>query len=402
MAIQDNVGVVIYAAPQTTFGTPAATGDAAVGIDRVSTTLNTMKDGFASPVVRPDQQIASFRHGGQRVEGQIEGVLALSSWDTWLPRLMRQSDWATAQTAYTQATGTNVSATGSVFTFGAGSLITAGFKVGDVVRFTTIPAGGAANNNINFRITALTATTMTVFPAPTAFTVQTTFSVVRPGRKLTFGTAKPLMTLEQRYSDLDMCEVFDSMRIGGASIRIPPNGPAGISFQLQGRRGQVFDGSGSPYFTSTTDAAASTMLTGIEGGLRLAGAEMGAVSSLDIQISHNLSSQPVIGTPYVPDIFYGQIVVGGTVTALLEDKTLINAFINETAVDLTAVCYDDANAPEGFLAFNMQNVRLNGASKQVAASGGVMVTFPFQALLQAGGSSTAFDQSTLTIQRSNS
>jgi hypothetical protein len=42
------------------------------------------------------------------------------------------------------------------------------------------------------------------------------------------------------------------------------------------------------------------------------------------------------------------------------------------------------------------------ANKQVAASGGVMVTFPFQALLQAGGSSTAYDQSTLTIQRSNS
>jgi hypothetical protein len=37
----------------------------------------------------------------------------------------------------------------------------------------------------------------------------------------------------------------------------------------------------------------------------------------------------------------------------------------------------------------------------VAASGGVVVTFPYQALLKTGGAGTAFDQSTLTIQRSN-
>lgn len=401
MPIQDQVSVSLYYAFQTTFGSVMPAGTAAFGVERVSSTLNTMKDGFASPVVRPDQQIASFRHGGMRVDGGIEGVLALTAWDAWLAALMRQTDWATAQTAYTQATATNVSATGSVFTFGAGSLITAGFKVGDVVRFSNIPAGGAANNNVNFRVTALTATTMTVFPAPTAFTSQTTFSVVRPGRKLELGTAKRQMTIEQRYPDLDMCEVFDSMRIGGAAIRIPPNGPVGISWQLQGRQGQVFDGAGSPYFTSVTEAPATTMLTGIEGGIRAGGVETTALTSLDIQISHNLSSQPVVGTPFVPDIFYGPIVVTGTLSAMLENKTLVNQFLNESTVDLTAVCYDDAATPEGFIAFNMQNVRFNGAAKQVAAQGGVLVTVPFQALLRSGGAGTAFDQSTLTIQRSN-
>jgi hypothetical protein len=66
-----------------------------------------------------------------------------------------------------------------------------------------------------------------------------------------------------------------------------------------------------------------------------------------------------------------------------------------------AVCYDDAASPEGFIAFNMQNVRLNAASKQVGANGGLLVQFPYQAILKVGGTGTAFDQSTLTIQRSN-
>jgi hypothetical protein len=55
-------------------------------------------------------------------------------------------------------------------------------------------------------------------------------------------------------------------------------------------------------------------------------------------------------------------------------------------------------APEDFLCFNMQRVKLGGATKTVGASSGVIVSCPFSALL---ANATGADASTLIIQRSN-
>jgi hypothetical protein len=49
----------------------------------------------------------------------------------------------------------------------------------------------------------------------------------------------------------------------------------------------------------------------------------------------------------------------------------------------------------------MQRVKFTGVNKTVGPDGGVVATFPFQALLKTGGAGTTFDQSTLVIQRSN-
>jgi hypothetical protein len=385
---------------ESAFGTAATAAGTSQRMRRLQSSLNISKDTFASQEVRPDFQIATARHGGIRVEGGVDGELSLTTWDDWLGALMRNT-WSSGATL-NQSGHTSVAASGSVFTFGSGSLITAGVKVGDVVRFASIPSGGAPNNAVNFRVTALTATTMTVHPAPTTFTSQTTFTMTVTGRKLSVGTAKTSYTIEEYHTDIDLTRRYLGCRIAGGSFRLPPNGIASASWQVMGQTGSVLTSGSAPYFSAATAAPTTSALTGIEGGLRLGGVEMGAVTSLDFSLSNNLTAQPVIGTPLVPDIYYGLFTASGTLTAYLESESLINAFLNETDVDLVCVCYDDAAAPEGFLAFNFQRIKLNGAQMQIGAGGGVMVTFPFQALLKTGGAGTAFDQSTLVIQRSNS
>ena len=132
MDTQTAVATTIAFAPEADFGVMGS--GAGQLIRRATSSLNTQKDGFASNEVLPNYQIASFRHGGQRVGGQIDGELSTESYDDWFEALLR-GNWANG--ASVSETGhTSVAASGSVFTFGSGSLITAGFKLGDTVRFS--------------------------------------------------------------------------------------------------------------------------------------------------------------------------------------------------------------------------------------------------------------------------
>lgn len=400
MAVQPNVETTVAYKAETVFGTPPSASSAQF-IRRVSTNLALNKDVFASNEVRSDLQVADVRHGGRSARGSIDGELSVQTYDDWLEALLRGTWTAGVSVSPADfATGVTVATSGatSTLTFaGAGSLLTKGFKVGDIVRATGLTT--AANNNKNLRITALTATVMTVFPAIAAQAQQATgWAVSVAGRKLTNGVVARSFTIEQAMPGAATFERFTGMRVNGATIGVQPNGIASVSWDFLGQNGTV---SGTQYFTSPTAETTTGVLSGVDGALRLNGEEQAVVTSMQINVTNNCSLTPVIGSVISPSIFYGRQVVTGTISAYIEDANLINAFINETEVDLVAVLQASGAAPQDFLAFNMQRVKLNGAQKTVGPDGGVIAQFPFQALLKAGGAGTAYDTTTLTIQRSN-
>jgi hypothetical protein len=404
MPIQANVNSTIAFKAETTLGVAAgATG--AQFLRRVSTTLATAKDAFASNEVRPDQQISDVRHGARSVRGGIEGELSTQTYDAFLEALLRGT-WATGVTAGPAqfATGVTIAdgpAGQSTLTFaGASSLLTLGFKIGDIVRGTGLTTPG--NNATNLRIVALTATVMTVTPRIAATAQQAAgWTVAVTGSKLVMGSLLRSFTMEVNHPDIDISEQFLGCRIGGANINVPPNGMSTVAFDVMGLNGSILTGAAAPYFTSPTAAPNTGILSGLDGALRLGGVEQAVVTGLQINVTDSLSMTPVIGATISPDVFYGRSVVTGNVSAYLENETLINAFLNETEVDLVAVCESGSAANADFLTFNMQRVKLNTAQRTIGPDGGVIVQFAFQALLRSGGSGTAFDQSTLVIQRSN-
>lgn len=396
MSLQSAVRTQLVYKAETTLGElPGASG--AQAIRRVSSSIGLTKDAFTSNEVRADMQIADVRHGGRSVRGNIEGELSVQTWDEWIAAVMRGT-WTAGVSASPSdfATGITSSNTGT-FTFaGAGSLITKGFKVGDIVRVT----GVTGNTNTNFRITALTATVMTVHPKPaTQAQVASGWTVAVVGSKLLPGVLAPSFTIEQSHLDIDASERFVGCRVGGANINIPPNGIATVQWDVLGLDGAVLTGASAPYFTGVLPETSTGVLTGIEGGVRLNGAEQAIVTGIQINLSNNLSLQPVVGTPIAPDIFYGRTVVTGQVSAFLSDEALINVFVNESLVDLVVQANASGAAPQGFLCFNMQGVKFTGYSKTIAAEGGVIVQFPFQAVL--ANSVANADVASISIQRSN-
>lgn len=398
MAVQENVGVLVTYAVESTFGTAPSGSGTSQRLRRTTSSITLQKDTFASAEVRPDQQISAFRHGGHRVAGAIEGELSTQTYDDLIEAVMR-STWA-AGVALDESDFTSLTVSSGVWTLGAGNPSTLGLRIGDIIDVTNMSVAG---NNTRYRITAMTATTFTAIKTSDGSVAadngaDSACNIAVVGKKLVFGTTKRSYSIEHSYPGVDVARRFDGCRFSGASFRVPPNGIVTCSFEVMGQTGVVLDAGSAPYFTNATDAPNTDVLTGIEGGLRLGGVEQGIVTGFDLQISHNMNTTPVIGTELVPDIFYGRIVVTGNVSFYLADKELVEAFINEEELDLVLVCEDAAGT--GFIAFNMQRVKLGAASDAPSGDGGVIVSAPFQALLKSSG--TGFDQTTLSIQRSNS
>jgi hypothetical protein len=397
MPLQSNVNVTLRYGAESTFG--VASSDAGRLLRRASSTIAPSKDSFTSNEVRSDQQVSDVRHGTRRAQGVLTGDLSLESYDDFFAAVMRSS-WVAGVTA-SQATLLSVTASNSAgtFTFGGGSLLTAGFKVGDVFRFTLgVPA---ANLNRNFRITSLTGTVMGVFPKPTDMASQSSFTLGVRGRKLLMGTAMPSFTIEQNMPDLDITELFTGMRVGELALSLTPAGVATANFSFQGRDFEVRNLAQAPFFTSPVAETTTGVLSGVQGNVSFNGAVSSVVTQLDLSVNLNLSSQPVVGSQVVPDIFYGRSVVTGNISAFIEDISLLNAFINESEIDIVAQLDAAGADPKDFLTINMQRVKLTGLNKTIGPDGGVMASFPFQALLKPGGTGTAFDQSTVVFQRSN-
>lgn len=398
MALQSSVNVTLAYGSETTLGT-ASNGSGQL-LRRVSSNLSLTKDAFSSNEVRPDQQIADLRHGMRRVSGGFEGELSLQTYDELLEALLRGT-WAAGITASdTDFTNYTASAIASQFTFGGGNAISKGFRVGDVFRFTS---GGGSNADRNFRITAISGAqnrVLTVTPAPAAVgNAVTTFGIAVVGRKLLCGTEQRSFTVEQKLPDLDVSELFKGCRVNSASFSLPPTGLATVSFDIMGQDGEILTGNNAPFFASPTAAPNTGIFAGVSGSLRLAGAERGVVTGVDFQVTNNMSMQAVVGAQIAPEIFYGRLVVTGNVSAYLQDESLINTFLNESEVELVVQMDLPGSAPASFMVFNFPRIKLQGSSKTIGPDGGVIASFPFQALLP---SATGLDVSSLVVQRSNS
>lgn len=401
--IQTQVSVSIVAAAEGTFGTAALAGAAdAKRIRRVGSTLNIGKDAYTSAEVRNDQQIADMRHGTRRAAGGIEGELSIGSYDQFLEAVLRGT-WAAgdvmSEVEFTSVTG---DAAASTLTLGGGDPIAEGVRVGDVIRLTGsgIPA---ADRTVNYRVTGFSGTNnrvVAVSPAPTTYAAVNVFGLAVAGKKVLVGTQRRSFTLEQVYPEVDASELFVGMRVGAAALRLPPTGMATISLDFQGTNGTLLKGAASPYFSAPADQTTGSVLAAVNGALRVRDKDVAIVTGLDLAVNLNLSSQPVVGSNFVPDIFYGVTTLTGNLSAYFDSTELMEAFLNEEEFDIVGVFEAATGSPKDFIAFNMQRVKFTGNSKSIGADGGVILSLPFQALLNQQASNSGFDVSTLAIQTS--
>lgn len=382
----------------------AATDPGASGgqlIRRVSSSLALSKDTYQSAEIRPDRQIADFRHGTKRVQGNISGELSPLTYKDFFAAACR-GNWSVAavtgdQTGFTSLAADNATAK---LTFGGGNPISAGLRAGMVIRFTDLSA--AANNGKNFVILAIGGGSnreLTVYPAPVTMTADTAFSFTTVGRQLIVPASSHVrrkLAVEIYNEDLDISRLFTELRVGGFNAQMPATGMSTVDFEFMGRNMQLLTGGSAPFFTAPSAVTTTGLLAAVNGLLRVSGTTVAVVTGANIQLNLNPSAEAVVGSNLVPEIFLGRANVTGQLTAFFDSPDLIQDYINEEEIELLTYLTATSAVNSPAMTFFLPRLKLGGADIQTQGEGGQSITLPFQGL-KYEGSAPGVENTTLQI-----
>lgn len=386
---------------EVTYGTVPVAASAQL-LRRVTSTVDLNKDVYQSTEIRPDFQIADYRHGVRRIKGTINGELSPKTYSDFLSSACKRD--FTAGVATTTMTLTIAGAAGAwTLTRAAGSYLTDNIKIGDVVRLTGCTNAG--NNGKNIMITALTALIATgivlnasVLTPETSGALSVTMTEVG---KVTYvpstGHTDNSYSIEHWFSDIAQSEVFSGCKIDKCALNMPPTGMSTGAFDVLG---QNITTAASEYFTSPAAITGTGVLAAVNGVLLVGGVAQVVVTGLSINIDPAFSGDPVVGANTIPNQFAGPVMVSGQFTAYFTDATLRDLFVNETESSLMVALTTDNTASADVLVFSMPRIKVGGQAKNDGV-GGVIQTFPFQALYNTnGGVGTSTEQTTIRIQDS--
>lgn len=365
------------------------------------------KAAVQSALVRGDGQQLRGRHGSRRTSGTYSSEIGMGRADAVWEALMR-SAWSTADLTITQSAMTSVTTGANTIVAAAGSWITQGLRVGDVIRATGLP--DAANNGKNLRVTGLTATVITVAETLVVnASADTAFSIVRPGRVLINGAAgamtKSYFTIEEHLYDLDASEVYADCRWGRGMIRLNPDGMLDSEFGWTGTgEMDVVNGVSAPHFTSPTDPT-ELSLAASEAVIRLGSNDVLDLTAFDFTLDLQPTAPTVVNpTGISPDVFMGTMQVSMNLTVLLKDLQALADFDAETQLSLHLLASENETAPSDFFSLVVPNFTLGSVAKSaLQKSGGARtVTLGIPAdLVGKDNRGGAFDPTTVKIQVSN-
>lgn len=407
MAIASGIDTIVSYKKQSAQGTKAI-ASSAQSLRRVESSLQLAKDTYQSREKVSHQQIVDMRHGTRRVVGAINGELSPGTYADFMGSLLRKDFVAGATTGAITDVAAAAGPPGT-FTRVTGSYLADGIKCGDVVQWSGW-ATATENNGVNYRITNLTATVMTVGTATTGASggdevvgaesagASVTCTVV--GKKTympTTGFTTDWYTIEHWYPGVTLSEQFYDVQVSGMRLTLPATGMATVGFDFVGLN---MARATSLYFTSPTAATSTGIEAAVNGYIRVAGSDQGVITGATINAVRTLTGTPVVGSNYMPGLSSSQLVVAGQITAQLESGALRDLFVDETETVINLMLKTGSSTSADFLGLTMSRVKFGGAAKD-DPEGPVIQTLPFQALIDtAGGSGTDTENSTLVIQDS--
>lgn len=387
-----DVGVKLESALNTA---PGVTGAELFRYTKGTPGLSMSRALIESNEVRKDMMMAMARMGSKSVGGSLNGEISDGSYETFLEATMR-STW-TAEQTITEATGggpTSVTTTTSTIVGNSGSWITAGVRVGDIIRPTNFTDAG--NNNINLRVTGLTATTITVAGTPLTLNASPDSSFTITILKKLVSAATPTRRsfwIEQYYRDIDVSHFFGGCRFGGFSITGNPNGMATIEFRLVGIEQTTDSGQGGAYYTTPTEHT-SIGLTMVDSIIRFDGADVG-VSAFTLNYDLQPSTQPLSGTVLSADVYDNEARLSGSVSMNKEDAADIDNFGSETEIELHAMLVEPEAEPKTAFGIFIPRLKLTGVGGPIGNPGPLVETKPFTA--GPKDNTSGYDQTNIMI-----
>lgn len=312
--------------------------------------------------IRSDGMRTRGRHGSQRTTGVNESELSLGNQDDIIEAVMRGTYGTSLVITEATASLTSITTTTSTIVAGGGSWITAGLRVGDVVRLTGHST--AANNSINIPIVGLTASTITTTTALTLnATPDTAFTITRPGRKVINGTTQRYFTIEEYEADIDQSEVYQDAKFTSMTLSMSPDGLIMINPTWTGTGQKLVEPTGSsPYFTTPTLTTGAPMAV-IDAMIAVNGVSVVDLTALSLTFDIGSETPAVLASKYAPDIYTGQMAISGSITALRKDLAYESAFLDETQLSLHILAVELESEPKDFVSIYVPNFTLGKVDK---------------------------------------
>lgn len=362
---------------------------------------------FASNEVRRDGMATRGRHGSRKTSGAYTSELSLGVADDVMAAVFRGA-WSVADLQVTQSDFTSLTTTTSTIVLMSGSPIALGFRVGDIIRLTN-QATSTTNNGKNLRITALSATTITVAETLVLNAVaDTTCEITRTGRVLTNPAVGSLLktyyTIDEYEADNDVSESFSdciwgSMKFGMAKNSIITFDPAWVG---NGQSAANASGS-SPVLTSPTEPT-GTPLSVVDATLRVGSTDRVDLTGFDLTFDITPSSEEVIGSVYSPDVWPGNMQISANLSMLRSDLSFLTDFMAETQYSIHVLAVENTSEPKNFVSLYIPNLTLGGVAKSAIAKAGSArtqtVSIP-AALVGKDDRGSGYDATMAKIQVSN-
>lgn len=351
-----------------------------------SVSLKLAKDTYKSAERRSDRQIADFRHGTRHVTGAVDGELSPKTYGEFFQALLRGTWAATAALGSSGLTSVSAVKSTSKISFGGGDPVALGARVGQIMQLTNV----AENASENFLILGFGGTSnrdVTVFPAPENMTADSSFSVSFPGKTLiapSSGFVKYKVGVENYNSDIAFARLFTESRITAVDIKLPATGMSTVEFTLMGRNQEIYSATSglgvAPFFTSPAVETTEGLEAAVNGVIAVNGTPVGVVTSLEIKIDLGGSDDPVAGQDVVPEIFTGTATVTGTLSAMLQDGTFLDAFADEDEVSVLVYLTTTSAPNTPAMSFYLPRIKYTDADVADSAEGALVQSLPFQAL----------------------
>ena len=404
MAVSQGISKISVFAKQTALGTPNLTASAGQILRRVSSVSQLDRNTYANTEINPDQQDRGISYGLKKPTNKFQGLLSAGTYSVWMGSLLRQTFAAGISVA---AVSITVAGAGPTYTLtrAAGSYLTDGLKVGDILRLS-VGTFNAANINKNLVVSALTATVATVYPLNNSAMVAegpiagSTYSVY--GKKTLApitGQTNDYYTFEEWYSDIAKSDLFTDMKINKMDIKLPGTGNCTADFELVGL-GRTL--STTQQMTTPTSVTTTPVLTAVNGDLIINGTEFLAATSMTLTVDTGIAlAEGVVGSNTAVDLVRGLIKVSGSITGLFTDQTIQTLYQTETPINITFIASADQTATSTFICFNIGRLKFTGDAPD---DGQKMIarTYNFTAEYNLnGGAGTAYDATILAIQDSN-
>ena len=383
---------------ETTFGVlPTAAG--AQTIRRVSSSFNLTKETYQSEEIRTDYQLSDFRHGVRSVEGNVSGELSAGTYADFLASALARNWTAATPSALGSTTIASVGGTYTI-TRTTGSYLTDGVRVGNVIRLTGF---ATANNDKNLLVIALTATVATVITlngntlTPETVASGGTYAVTGKSTYApTTGHTDDSYSFESWYSDIGQSEVYVGNKVNTVGIALPATGLTTVEIGFMGQ--DLKQRGTTQYFTSPTAQGTNGIFAAVNGALIVNGAPVALVTSANININRNMTSEAVVGSNIKPEIYEGRIVVEGDFSTLFQDGTFAGYFDTEAEISLVIALTANSSANSEFMSFTLPRLKLSTDTKDDGEKGLVSQN-SFQALKGTGAN--GFEATTIMIQDSS-